>query len=342
MQKREFHSIDQLEDVKSQLATAERKPVLLGDRVYEEWDHGEPEYREVTEERAIELRGRSGLWNERDNQLEYISSDSYELIQHEEALELVQDAVAQTVGEIDMGVIRDYGSQIDGTLVFSNLEEASINVEDVVDTDGYIPPEGDVDPFGGARARDTVGLGARLWNSFDGERKIGGSVMAYRFICQNWMVWGEETIREIEHPHSVGALDPEEDTDEDIQNFFEELIHVIFEFKENYETIIRESENEEIPFEWIPGLLEQAGFGSTYQKRITGRALRQRTPRSGYTTSWRLYNAATDYLDNDRAGEILKHSYDDHQESAWKLLGEPSEPEETKSVNELEEWAIID
>lgn len=335
MQKREFHSVNELENVKDQLATASRRPVYVSlDREYDELDDEEPiRLRDnLDREQVAELRNRSALWNERDNQPEYISSDEYTLVQHDEVLGMVQDSISRTVGEIDMGVIRDYGSQIDGTLVLSNIEEATINVEEVIDMDGYIPPEGDVDPFGGARARDTVGLGMRIGNSFDGEKKVSASTMGYRFICQNWMVWGEEEIASSQKGH----------IDEIGQDFFDDVIESVFEIRNDVSQMIHDSEREEIPFEWVPEILEQAGFGKTYQKRITGRALTQRTRRDGETTSWRLYNAATEFLDNDRSEDIGKWSYDRHQSRAWNLLGEPDSPSETWDMEEVEEFAIID
>ena len=334
MEKREFHSMNELESIKGQLAEASRRPVYisLADE-YQKPNRGDNMMlpRNVSDE-MVELRNKSALWNERDQQVEYMSSDEYELVQHHEVLDMVQDTIDRTVGDVDMGVIRDYGSQIDGTLVFSNLENARINVEDIVNTEGYIPPEGQVDPRGGSRARDTLGLGMRIGNSFDGSKQIYASTMGYRFICANWLIWGEEEIASTQRAH-IGEID---------ESFFESVIEEVFEVKDQVSDIIRDSEDQEIPLEWVPELLEEAGYGTNYAKRITGRALRQETQRDGETTSWRLYNAATSELDNKRADKINKWSYDRHQDRAWKLLGEPTSPSETWDASELEEWAIID
>lgn len=333
MEKREFHTIGELESVKGQLATATQRPIYVGHHdEYQRPEGDEPMIAERQAGEVAELRNRSALWNDRDQQPEYISSDEYELVQHRDVLDMVQDTVDRTLGDIDMGVIRDYGAKIDGTLVFSNLDEASIDVSEVVDTDGYIPPEGDVDPFGGSRARDTVGLGMRIGNSFDGSKQVQASTMGYRFICQNWMVWGEEEIASTQSAH-IGDIDEE---------FFESVIEEVFEVRQEVSDTIGKSEREEIPFEWVPDVLQNAGFGTNYAKRITGRVLRQETQRRGETTAWRLYNAATSELDNRRSEEITKHSYDRHQDNAWNLLGEPSSPSETLNMEEVEEFAIID
>lgn len=340
LNQQEFHSTDELNELKSQLATATKKPVYVGlDSEYEEPGYGERwEKRHVgNEEELLELRNKSVIWNDRDEEISYFASDNYALVQHSEVIESVQDAVGKTVSDIDMGVIRDYGAQFDGTLVFSNVDDAIINVDDIVDTDGYIPPEGDIDPRGSERARDRLGLGIRIGNSFDGSKRVNVSTMGYRFICQNWMVWGEEEIASMDSVHA--GIDDDEFKAQ-LTESIEGVIGEVFEIRDEVSDLIKEAENEEIPFEWVPGLLDQAGFGATYQKQITGRVLRQETQRRDETTAWRLYNAATSYLDNDRADKMTKQIYDQYQGRSWNLLDEPSAPAETMDSNELEEWAI--
>lgn len=349
MQKTEFHSIGELETVKGQLATASRRPVYIDiDREWEPREYGDP-WREThtDDRRVVEFCEKSALWNDRDAELSYISSEDYQLLQHSELLDIVQEAVDKTVSDVDMGVIRDYGAQIDGTLVFSNTDEALIDVDELVG-DGYVPPEGDIDPHGNARARDALGLGMRLSNSFDGKKQLTFSTMGYRFICQNWMVWGEETIGETATRHVIPDEFESEDLSEDeefieyVRMLIEDTIDDVFEIKEELEPRVKEAENEEIPFGWVPGLLENAGFGRNYQKEISGLTLIQENPTDGETTAWRLYQAATTILDNDKAEKISKDQYDKHQGSAWNLMDEPSAPSETMTESEVREFAKTD
>lgn len=342
LNQKEFHSTEELESVKAELATASKKPVYVGlDREYEEPGYGDrwEERRLGNDEEVLDLRNKSAIWNERDEEMAYFASNEYALVQHTDVLESVQEAVGKTVSDIDMGVIRDYGAQIDGTLVFSNVDDAMIDVAEVVDTDGYIPPEGDIDPRGNSIARDRLGLGIRIGNSFDGSKRVKVSTMGYRFICQNWMVWGEEEIASMDSVH-VGQDDDEFKAE--LTASVENVIGEVFEIKDEVSDMIKVSESQEIPFGWVPGLLDQAGFGTNYQKQITGRVLRQENQRRGETSAWRLYNAATTYLDNDRADDMSKQVYDRYQGRSWNLLGEPSAPADPMSDDELEEWAMTD
>lgn len=349
MEKREFHSTAELEEVSNHLARGSKHPVYVdrGTRAEDVnynrkgksgWEI-EGEVPPATPSTQIEPELVSVV-NDRNDEVVYTGSPGYALVQHRDVLDIARSVVSETAGDLDMGVIRDYGSQFDGTMVFSNKEKAKINVEDVVDTDGYIPPEDEVDRFGGGRARDTVGLGMRIGNSFNGESKVYASTMGYRFICQNWLVWGEETISHGDRVH-FSEEDDEEFIAETLYEMFENVISEVFDIREDTAARIRQAESEEIPFEWVPGVLEDAGFGSTYSKRITGRVLRQTSPKPGHTTAWRVYNAATAELDHNRVDSIKLSSYNDNQARASTLIEEePRKPGEEMSPEELDEFAI--
>lgn len=327
MIQREFHSTEELDTITESLATASQHPVYtdLG-REYEGEIEGTDEMSPIED-----LRPQPDLtmvWNNREDVRAYISSDEYELVQHEEVLDMIRDAVDQTVGSIDFGMIRDYGSVFDGILVFGNQDEASINLAELLGDD-YLPPEErpETDPTATtSRWRDAVGIGMRFQNSWDGSKKIMGSTMGYRYICQNWMVWNEQTIGRVERAH-VGEIG---------DDFFEDLIFEVFDTKTPLSTIILQAENNELPLDWVPGVLEQAGFGKQYQKRIGARVLGQRRYRDSATTMWRLYNAATYELDHEVAPESTLTTYNVHQNKAWRLItSDPEAPEEEVDLEEF-------
>jgi hypothetical protein len=288
-----------------------------------------------------ELETKSAVFNDRDDELAYVSSDIYDLIQHHEVFDAVKTAVDATVGEIDFGMIRDYGARVDGVVVFGNQSEANIDMRELLG-DSYIPPEGrpDTDPTAeDSRWRDSVGLGMRFRNSFDGDTKIGGSTMGYRYICQNWLVWDEAEIGSVERSHTR-SRDAEDGIEPD---FFVDIITDVFEVREQVESLLTEAAETEVPLTWVPGVLEQNNFGENYQKRITGRVLAQDSgSRSEDETSmWNVYNATTAELDRNTA-ESSGKTYDYYQSYAWGMLdseiGEIEEP--TEDMSELRDFAI--
>jgi hypothetical protein len=334
MEKLEFHNTGGLRDVKERLARASRHPVHadLGreyvDEREERLDQETLGDADDVESRLAQVEPQGDLhvvWNNRDDRRAYVGSERYNLIQHREVVEAIQGAVAETAGSIDKGVVRDYGAHVEGTLVFGDQDRGAIDVRELVG-DGYVSPEGS------GVARDRLGLGMRFKNSFNGRSGYGGSTMAYRYVCCNWMVWGEETIAETQDYHIKGADDsPGVD-----QEYFEDVIHEVFDERDELAGIVKDAAEEgEMPIEWTPGVLEQCGFGANYAKRITARVLEQEQPRAGETTAWNVYNAATGHLDNDRAGSLGPERYDHHQGSAWQVLeGEPREPAEQSEDRE--------
>lgn len=301
----EFSSVAELEDMTNNFARASRHPVFV--------DHSQTyqdgEGHEVSDLASLQSQDDVHvIWNNRDDRRSYIGSTRYNLIQHREVVDAVREAIGNTVGEIDKGVVRDYGEHVNGVLVLDS-DKSFLNVEEIVG-DGYVPPEGS------AWTRDRLGLGMRFWNSFDGRSKFGGSVMAYRYICQNWMVWGEETISEKEDFHiksstSDVGIDPD---------YFEEVIAEVFERREMLTEVVKEAEEEHVyPLSWVPGQLERAGFGTEYQRNIVYTLLQQEIP-NDEITSWRVYNAVTTHLDHSRAEEMGPEPYNQRQEAAWKLL----------------------
>lgn len=318
--KREFHNLGELEEVKNQLARASIHPVHaeLGRSIEndgtERGDGGD--YERIGDRRVI--------WNNRADRPSYFASNEYELSQHREVIDHIEEAIQQTTGSIEMGMIRDYGEVIDGLIVFDD-DNANIDVAELVG-DGYVPPESEIDPHGNARARDRLGLGMRFKNSFDGSTRVPGETMGYRFICQNWMVWGEETIGVDEHLH-IEELDP---------SFFQDLILEVFDMQDAAEGLILDAENDEIPLDWVPGILEQVGFGRNYINRICDHLSKYSQPNEEHTTAWRLYNAATYELDHntvDRAGPDV---YSEHQVRVERIIsGNWDAPEEEHDFAEV-------
>lgn len=341
MIQREFDDAGALGDVKHSLARASRHPVHvdLGESYSEMGvepltqstldDPADPGG-DVAERlaRVEPQRDIHVVWNSRDDRRAYVGSERYNLIQHRAVIDAVQDALSATTGRVEKGVVRDYGEHVNGVLVFGNQEDAIIDVHDLVG-DGYVPPEGS------SGARDRLGLGMRFYNSFDGRSGYGGTAMAYRFICANWMVWGEESIDSrasyhIKSEHEAPGVDPD---------YFEAVIGSVFEQRDPLEGVVKDSiEEGEVPLSWAPGVLEQAGFGANYRKRITARLLSMEHPSDEHTTLWHIYNAATGHLDNDRAHDLGPERYDHHQGSAWSVLeNDPEAPEEQH--DDLEEYA---
>lgn len=325
MQQHQFDDLGELEDVKNRLARASRHPVHadLGTE-YDEHSGGEQPVSGDTKQ-----LGKHALWNNRDDSLAYFGSDRFNLIQHREVLDTITTAVENTEGSIEKGVIHDYGSKIDGVLVFGDQDKASIDVGDLVDTDGDTWRDGYVPPEGADYTRDVLGLGMRFFNGWDGRTKVGGSTMGYRFICQNWMVWGEQTIAQDEAFHLKG---PEEHVGLD-PAFFEDIIHEVFDEKGPAEEAVRRAIEEEVPLSWVPAVLDDAGFGDDYARRISHRVRNQTPPRDDHTTLWHIYNAATAFIDHDKAGEIGPSVYQRHHETAWDVLEvEVREPEKPLSL----------
>lgn len=321
IQTHEFHDMGELEDTSNALARASERPLVV--------DHGQT-FSEAQDaiDRGVQdpmiAEDRKIIWNERDNRLAYIGSADYELIQHREVVDNIRGAVAQTAGSIDFGMIRDYGSRIDGVIVFGNQDQAHIDLQDLLG-DSYIPPEQqpDTDEYAEESAvRDAVGLGMRFRNSFDGGRKVGGSTMGYRYVCQNWMVHDEETIGRVDQVH----------LHELTEEFFADIILDVFEMKEQTESIIVESEETEFPLSWAPSILVDVGFGRNYRSNILDELATYNHVDDETTTLWRLYNAATNYLDNERVNEMSDGRYNTMQQRAWKIL----------TLDEIEEPDVVD
>lgn len=325
MRRHEFHDLDALEEVKRRLATASLHPVYADLSQVVEGPTARPD---DGVDRSLErIDDRYVVWNHRANSRAYFASDEYKLSQHEDVVQLIEDAMAASTSNIEFGTIRDYGEVIDGIAVLDD-ERAKLDVSEVVG-EGYVPPEGDVDEYGDARARDRLGLGIRFKNSFDGSTRVQAETIAYRFICQNWCVWGEETIGRVEQLH----LD---DLDVDL---FVDLISDLFEMRDDTLALIRDAETDTVPLDWTPSILNEVGFGRNYTKRICQHLDGYSAPKDvdeGYTTTWRLYNAATYELDHntvDRAGPDV---YDEHQESVQAIIeGDWSSPTETRSFDQV-------
>lgn len=311
---RTFEGLAEFRDTLPQLARASSHPVYVG--------LGEQYGADNTSIQRDSVRQveHQAIWNNRDDRLAYIGTDSYEITQHSEVLGIIDDAVGQTVGEIDIGQIRDFGERIDGMLTLNGHD---IDVEELVG-DGYVPPEGELmsdrsEQFQGfgqhdGTVRDILGVGIRFANSFDASERIRIETMGYRYVCQNWMVWGEETIGEFTQLH-IDELDP---TD------VEELIFDVLDRRDEVESLITESvDDDDYPLSWAAPALEDVGFGSRHQKRIVKR-LRSYDNVDDEFRRWDLYNAATAYLDHDvmQSGDdgVNPNVYDRHQNKAIQLL----------------------
>lgn len=331
----EFSNIGELEDIQNGLARASRHPIHVDlGTGYTEMGVPQLAQSELGKSRDdvvdrlgnVELqRDIHVVWNNRDDERAYIGSERYNLIQHREVIDAIREAVDRTTGSIEKGVVRDYGEHVNGVLVFGDREDAIIDVEELVG-DGYVPPEGEW-PTG---VKDRLGLGMRFHNSFDGRSGYGGTTMGYRFICGNWMVWGEEEIASKSSYHIKGG----EEAPGVGADYFEEVIGSVFEERDALAGVVKESiEDGEVPLSWAPGLLEDAGFGANYQKRIASRL--NSWVDGDRTDMWTIYNAATYHLDNERVAELGPERYDHHHGSAWRLLEmEPESPEE--EVEDLE------
>jgi len=333
MEIHEFDNIGELEDVQNGLARASRHPLHIDFGT--EFDEGG-----VAPLSQLELGGDAAtrlaelepmqemhaVWNNRDDGLAYLGSERYNLIQHREVIDAIRDAVGATTGSIEKGVVRDYGPHVDGVLVFGDQDDAIIDVRELVG-DGYVPPEGD-DWY-----QDRLGLGMRFHNSFNGRSGYGGTSMAYRFICGNWMVWGEEAIESKSSYH----IKSEREAPGVSADYFEAVIGAVFEQRDPLAGVVKDSiEEGEMPVEWAPAVLDDAGFGKNYQKRIAARLLVNEP--GPETTLWDVYNAATGYIDNERVGDLGPERYDHHQASAWAVLEtEPREPD--VEMDSLEEFA---
>lgn len=320
MQTHRFDSLGGLEEVSNRLARATRHPVFtdLGQHVEDD--------RAGSDIREPEQLNKYAIWNNRDDRMVYFGSDRYNLIQHREVIDSIRTAVENTEGSIEKGVVHDYGSKVDGVLVFGDQDKAKVDVGDLVDTsgsgwrDGYVPPEGS------DWTEDRLGLGMRFQNSFDGRTKVGGSTMGYRFICGNWMVWGEETIAT---DQSLHLKDGGEEVGVD-PSFFEDIIHEVFDEREALEEVVVESTEDTFPVSWAPEVLGEAGFGKQYSREICSELASMDQPEEGMTTLWHLYNAATTLIDHHKAEEVGPSVYQRHHESAWAILSadveEPEEP----------------
>lgn len=278
------------------------------------------------------------IWNERDNRFAYLGSKKYELTQHFEVIQNLIDAVEGTTGEIDAAMIRDYGERIDGIAI---LEGHTIDVGEIVG-DGYVPPEnalmessgeqfyGDEGEWGGApgdntgSVRDILGVGVRFRNSFNGQEPIFGETVGYRYISQNWMVWGESVIGTKRQTH-MQELGPA---------FFGDLIDDVIEQLGDVEDVIANASGAMIDADQVPPLLKEAGFGKNYVKRISGQVI-DYVGADDQINIWTLYNAVTYVLDHYTAEErqVNPGVYDNHEERAAGILtGEVEAPDEREDI----------
>lgn len=294
-----------------QLARASPHPVYAD--LNSEYTGGSGQIRNVN--KAQEL-SHQAIWNNRDDRLAYIGSDQYEITQHKDMIEYITGAVNDTVGEIDIGRIRDYGERIDGMVT---LKGHSVDVQELVG-EGYVPPESELlddrtqsvqdAKKSEGTVRDILGVGVRFHNSFDASERIRLETMGYRFICQNWFIWGKETIGEFEQLH-INELS---------QSDVESLIFDVLDKSDQREGIIVDSiEDEGYPLSWAVPALEDVGFGPRYAKRILEQ-LRSYGTVDDTFTRWELYNAATAHLDHDIVDDVNANVYNRHQGKATKLL----------------------
>jgi len=324
MKTHRFDNLAELDEVSERLARASRHPVYM-----DAGTHITADEAPGTGIREPERLDKYAIFNGRDEEMVYFGSDRYNLIQHREVIESIVTAVENTEGSIEKGVIHDYGAKVDGVLVFGDQDKAKVDVGELVDTsgdgwrDGYVPPEG------ADWTEDRLGLGMRFQNSFDGRTKVGGSTMGYRFICGNWMVWGEETIATEQSMHlkkggeEIG-IDPA---------FFEDIIHEVFDEREQLASVVERSVEDTFPIGWAPDILQRAGFGKRYARNIAHELRSMDQPEEGKTTLWHVYNAATTHIDHNQAEDIGPSVYQDHHEAAWDILStEAREPEEAVSL----------
>lgn len=331
---RTFEGLAEFRETLPQLANASAHPVFVG---------LDEQFGSDNLPNELQSVDHQAIWNNRDDRLAYIGTDSYEITQHEEVLGIIDEAIGQTVGEVDIGRIRDFGERIDGMLTLNGHD---VDVEELVG-DGYVPPEGELmsdrsEEFQGfgqhdGSVRDILGVGIRFANSFDASERIRVETMGYRYVCQNWMVWGEETIGEFTQLH-INEL-----ASEDI----EELIFDVLDQRDQIESLIVESvEDNDYPLSWALPALENVGFGPRHRQRILEKLRDYRSVDDEFRR-WDLYNAATDYLDHDimQAGDdgVNPNVYNRHQSKAIKLLTEqyssPSDDQLEASEEVLEELA---
>lgn len=325
MRTKQFEGLAEFREVVPELAQASNHNVFIDVGSDYEQEAGEPLNPVPVERQAI--------WNSRDDELAYIGSDSYEITQHSDVLSHIDDAVGKTVGEVDIGYVRDYGERIDGLVT---LKDHNVDVGMLVG-DGYVPPEGEIlddrtatvedAKNADGTVRDILGVGVRFNNSFDASERIRLETMGYRYICQNWMIWGKETIGEFEQLH-IEELEAED---------VEELITDVVDKKKNIESMIVDSNSDKLKWEWISPLLEEAGFGRNYQRRIIEKLRSYNgVNEDEEIRRWDLYNAITDHLDHDTVQKVAPDVYNGHQGRAIKILTEDvSSPNEEVPVAEV-------
>lgn len=328
MEERTFGSLGEFRDIVPSLARASSHNVYID--VGNEYDPfagklnetGEPEYPMAVNKQAI--------WNDRDNSLAYMGSEEYTITQHATTMELIDDALGHAVGDIGIGRVRDYGEVVDG---FATLEGHDIDVMELCDG-GYVPPaRADMaDPTLTTQeakdddgwVRDRLGVGIRFQNSFDGSRTLTVETMGYRFICQNWLLWGEQEIGSQKMVH-VNALDRE---------IIEDLIFDVMEKKDDIEEQIVLSAGEEYPIETVPNILDDVGFGVHYANNITETLLTFDNERM--VSLWDIYNATTQHLDHERVTEVVPETYQKYQRSAAEMFaGNIGDPEPVEDFHEV-------
>lgn len=315
MHDRTFDSLGEFRDIFPKLASASSHNVYI-----DIGDSYTPANSEATDELTYGVCvDKQSIWNDRDSELAYIGSDNYTITQHADVLRTIDDALGKTVGEVGIGAVRDYGSYIDG---FATLEGHSIDVAELVG-EGYVPPDGAGADDG--HATDTLGVGIRFQNSFDGSEKLVLETMGYRFACQNWLLWGSEEIGSQQMLH-VRNLD---------QGRVEDLIFEVVDEKETVEETIIASTGETYPIEAVPEVLHNVGFGATYTKNIT-RLLQTFDIDQQNVSLWHIYNATTQHLDHDVVDGVVPETYQTWQQAATNIfmgeVGDPSPVEEFASV----------
>lgn len=333
-----FDGLGELREILPNLAHASSHPVHveLGNEYEFDDENGAPMMTKDQSSSLQQIRHQA-IWNNRDDRLAYIGTDKYEITQHEDLIGYIDDAIGQTVGEVDIGRIRDYGERIDGMMT---LDGHNVDVAELVD-DGYVPPESELmsdrsEEFKGFGAhdgtvRDILGLGIRFSNSFDASERIRMETMGYRYICQNWLIWGKETIGTFEQLH-IDDLEQED---------IEELIFDVIDTNDEAESMIVDSvKDDDYPLTWAMPALKDVGFGPRYQKRILERLRRYGTVDDEFSR-WELYNAVTHYLDHETVENVKANVYDRHQNKASQVLTEqlesPSEDDIEAAEEHLEE-----
>lgn len=247
-----------------------------------------------------------GIYNTNSKALAQIVSKHYQIIQHPDVLRAIGEVLDEAGVKVN-GMVKDFGNQIQGNLVFDNQGE---------------PVQ---DPESGIR------LGIRFLNSYNKSTSFRLELYGFRMICQNGMALGQALHNVREVTFHMG----QEKTVDTLKEIVRRFITNAMDSTETLQGYIDQCINDRADWNSIGKLLEKLFQHKKHRDKIGEilgisfiEVVDKKTKKKTYNyvlekegkkniTRWELYNAITNYASHNDLGLSVENRI---QETAQKIL----------------------